>query len=116
MENHKQALIEEKKHLEGELSSVGRRNPEVPGDWEATPAPIDIMMADPNEVAGGVEEFEGRAAVEVELENRLLEVTDALARIEAGTYGMCSVCGNPIEDDRLGANPAAITCKAHMNG
>ncbi|MCA9353454.1 TraR/DksA C4-type zinc finger protein [Candidatus Nomurabacteria bacterium] len=44
-----------------------------------------------------------------------MSVEGALKRIENGTYGTCSVCGEKIEEDRLGANPAADTCKAHMN-
>lgn len=116
MEQHKNALLEEKAKLEAELSNVGRMNPEVPGDWEPTPPPIDVMTADPNEVAGNVEEYEERTAIEVELENRLIEVNDALARIENGSYGICTVCGEKIEEDRLGANPAATTCKTHLEG
>ena len=38
-------------------------------------------------------------------------------KIEDGSYGTCET-GNdhPIEKERLDANPAARTCKAHMNG
>lgn len=114
-EHLKEALQKEKTLLENELGAVGRQNAQTPGGWEPTPAPIDILHADPSEVAEGIEEFEGRAAVEVELENRLLSVTQALKRIEDGTYGLCRVCGEAIENDRLEANPAADTCKAHLN-
>jgi RNA polymerase-binding transcription factor DksA len=41
-------------------------------------------------------------------------VVHALGKIEAGTYGVCEVSGMDIEEDRLEANPAARTCKAHM--
>jgi len=37
----------------------------------------------------------------------LLEVDSALARIEAGAYGICRICGEAIEEARLHANPAA---------
>ena len=37
------------------------------------------------------------------------------AAIAAGTYGTCEVSGEQIEEDRLEADPAARTCKAHMN-
>ena len=40
---------------------------------------------------------------------------DALERIEKGTYGICEVGNEEIEEDRLNANPAARTCKAHLN-
>lgn len=35
-------------------------------------------------------------------------IDDALARIEAGTYGICVDCGNPISEARLSAVPFAI--------
>jgi DnaK suppressor protein len=41
----------------------------------------------------------------------LLEQTDhALARIEAGTYGVCESCGKPIGKARLLAFPRATLC------
>jgi len=44
----------------------------------------------------------------------LVQTEHALARIEAGTYGRCENCGNPIGKLRLQANPRAtlcVTCK-----
>jgi YteA family regulatory protein len=38
------------------------------------------------------------------------EVDDALARMDAGTYGVCEVCGQPIPTARLEAMPSATTC------
>ena len=43
----------------------------------------------------------------------LAEVDAALARVEAGTYGICEVCGEPIPDGRLEARPTARTCVEH---
>lgn len=107
-------LTTEKTLLEGELKTVGRRNPENLADWQPLPAKMDTSNADENEVADTIEEFEGNTAILKQLEIRYNEVRDALSRIESGTYGICSVCGKPIEEDRLDANPAAKTCKAHM--
>ncbi|MGB8651488.1 MAG: TraR/DksA C4-type zinc finger protein [Mycobacteriales bacterium] len=44
----------------------------------------------------------------------LLQVERALARLDAGTYGRCENCGNPIPKARLQALPAAtldVACK-----
>ncbi|RKS90149.1 TraR/DksA family transcriptional regulator [Microbacterium sp. AG790] len=38
------------------------------------------------------------------------EVDAALARMDAGTYGICVVCGNVIAPGRLEARPMATTC------
>ena len=111
----KDKLIAEKERLESELKGLGRINPENPADWEATPKDMNVLAADDNERADTITDFEERSAVEVEIENRHKDIVEALARLEAGTYGNCKVCSNPIEEDRLGANPAAETCKAHMN-
>jgi DnaK suppressor protein len=40
---------------------------------------------------------------------RLGSVDDALKRIEAGTYGLSVVSGEPIPDERLEAHPDAAT-------
>ncbi|MBI5004899.1 MAG: hypothetical protein HZC04_01800 [Candidatus Lloydbacteria bacterium] len=111
----KSKLAEEKKLLERELSQVGHVNPDNPADWEGEPAKMDISEADKNERADRIEEFETNAAIEVTLENRLNEIASAFDRMEAGTYGVCEIGGEKIEHDRLMANPAARTCKAHIN-
>ncbi|KQY45962.1 TraR/DksA C4-type zinc finger protein [Cellulomonas sp. Root137] len=41
---------------------------------------------------------------------RLASVDAALARLDDGTYGICSVCGQPIAAARLEARPTATTC------
>jgi RNA polymerase-binding transcription factor len=38
------------------------------------------------------------------------EIDDALSRIEAGTYGTCIRCGQPIPNERLAAVPYAVLC------
>jgi RNA polymerase-binding transcription factor DksA len=38
------------------------------------------------------------------------EALAALARIEAGTYGICVDCGNPIPEERLAFRPEAARC------
>lgn len=109
----KQRLEEEKRKLEGELSSIGRRNPSNPDDWEAVPQATG-QEADPNDAADLISGFEDNTGILKELETRYNEVLAALTRIEEGTYGVCSVGGEMIEEERLNADPAATTCKAHL--
>lgn len=40
----------------------------------------------------------------------LIQVEDALQRVEDGTYGKCSSCGRPIEAARLEAVPWSAYC------
>lgn len=112
--SHQTKLQEEKARLEGELATVGRRNPSNPNDWEAVPESTDLE-SDPNDRADQMRDYSDNDAILTDLEVRLAEVTDALARIEAGTYGMCKVCGKEIEADRLTADSSADTCKEHIN-
>jgi DnaK suppressor protein len=38
------------------------------------------------------------------------EITSALGRLDAGTYGICENCGQPISRERLEARPVARLC------
>lgn len=107
-------LTEEKDRLEAQLLTVGRRNPANPADWEALP-PEGEREPDPNDAADLIEGYEENTAILKDLEIRYNDVLAALSRIEAGTYGVCEVSGDEIEEDRLNADPAASTCKAHMS-
>lgn len=40
----------------------------------------------------------------------LAKIADALKAMDDGTYGVCSVCGKPIDDERLEAIPYATLC------
>jgi len=40
----------------------------------------------------------------------LQQIEDALRRIDAGTYGDCAQCGQPIQKARLDALPASTLC------
>lgn len=100
--------------LEMELASIGRKNPENPKDWEATPEKTDTHSADETELADSMESFEGNTAILKQLEIRYNEVKQALERVKGGSYGRCSACSTLIESDRLEANPAATTCKKHL--
>lgn len=106
-------LEEEKTRLETQLTSIGRRNPSNPNDWEAIPQETG-QEADPNDRADQIEGFEENTAILKELEVRYNEVLAALSRIEQGTYGICEVSGDPIEEERLNADPAARTSIAHI--
>lgn len=112
---YKTRLEDEKIRLVAELESIGRRNPSNPSDWEPLPQETGLE-ADPNDRADQMEGFEENAAILKDLEIRYNNVLAALARIEAGTYGICEVSGEEIEAERLDADPAAPTCKAHING
>lgn len=112
-EYFKNKLEEEKKRLEAQLNEVAKRNPQVPGDWEPTPAEMDTRVSEQSELADKFEQLENRSAVEIHLEERLNEVIAALERVKNGTYGACTECGEKIDEKRMEANPSAATCVKH---
>ena len=43
-------------------------------------------------------------------ERRLTDIDRTVANLDAGTYGLCERCGQPIAAERLVARPTATTC------
>lgn len=115
IETFKGRLEAEKIQLEAELGSIGRKNPEATGGWEASTGGIEVDSADENEVADKLEELEENTGIVNQLDTQLVEVKAALDRIAKGTYGVCETCGKPIEKERLEANPAARVSIKHKH-
>jgi RNA polymerase-binding transcription factor DksA len=106
---YKEQLEQDKARLEEELATIARPNESIPGEWEAIQTDTE-QESDPNDQAGLLDEYqENRAVVDV-LNKRYKDVTAALARIEDGSYGICSISGKEIEPERLAADPTATTC------
>ena len=114
-DSFKKRLEDEKKLLEAELAKLGKRNPSNPADWVPAKRAEDDFGPDRNDNADIIENMVEDSASMNELEARLHNVLSALGKMDTGAYGACEVDGEDIELDRLDANPAASTCKAHMN-
>lgn len=118
MENlakYKETLLTIKEKIEGDLKELGVHNPQVKSDWVATPEEAVGDEADSNVAADQVENWEERRATLATLETEYNNVVAALQKMEDGQFGKCEVCNEAIETDRLTVNPAARTCKSHMN-
>ncbi|HEY0907758.1 MAG TPA: TraR/DksA C4-type zinc finger protein [Candidatus Paceibacterota bacterium] len=112
---HFKALLEkELKTLETELKSVGHINPDNPKDWEPSSGEVDVNASDSADIADNIESYESNTAILKPLEKQYNDVKLALDKIKKGTYGICEVSGEPIEKERLEANPSARTSVAHM--
>jgi RNA polymerase-binding transcription factor DksA len=79
------------------------------------PGERDSSLADENVVADSIEEYEENTAITNSLEARYKDVKSGLDKIKHGVFGKCQICQREIEEDRLEANPAARTCKEHIN-
>jgi sigma-B regulation protein RsbU (phosphoserine phosphatase) len=49
-----------------------------------------------------------------EVSRLLQEIDDALGRLTDGSFGLCTVCHDPIEADRLRADPLTTLCLDHL--
>ncbi len=69
---------------------------------------------DEHDVEGATIAFERAQAMALLEEARVQVGTldEALARVEAGSYGRCESCGEPIAAERLAVRPAATRCIA----
>lgn len=67
----------------------------------------DDGFADSGQVTAERGEVEALAGTLLETRT---EIDDALVRLEAGTYGICEKCGEPIAPARLEAMPTARLC------
>ncbi len=72
----------------------------------------DANFADSSQVTAERGETERLAN---SLRETLDEVEAALAKLDAGTYGLCEECGEPIAAARLEAMPAARFCITHAS-
>lgn len=72
----------------------------------------DANFADSSQVTAERGETERLAST---LRETLDDVQHALAKLEAGTYGLCEECEEPISAARLEAMPAARFCITHAS-
>lgn len=84
------SLIDEADRVAAEL---GRK---LDPDWEEQASELE-----------GAEVLEAR---EAGLRESLRDIDLAIQRVKSGHYGMCTVCGAPIGEQRLKAKPEATTC------
>jgi len=66
--------------------------------------------ADWAEQAGERENDEVLNALESEAKIEIQQISNAINRIENGSYGLCEKCGDEISKQRLDVQPAALKC------
>lgn len=64
---------------------------------------------DPEGATIGFERAQAQAMLDA-ANDRLSAVDSALARVDDGSYGACTMCGKPIGAERLEARPTAERC------
>lgn len=104
----RQRLLDEHERLEHELHEL------TGGDEAVTPTDPLLgsggMASDQADDADALSEAERTRALTDHTQRLLTQVNEALARMDAGTYGKCTNCGRPIAPARLMALPWASLC------
>lgn len=107
-------LQDDLNRLTEELKTIGVNNP-MTDDWLETLGEYNHSEADTNSEADANEELDERRATLNSLETEYRDVKRALKKIEEGTFGICEISGEVIEEARLQFKPTARTCIKHMN-
>src|SRR5437660_5112729 len=76
----------------------------------------ELSDSDQHQADVGTETFDRERDFSIldQVEAELADVERALRRLDDGTYGRCEACGEPIEEARLEALPAARFCLKHQ--
>ena len=102
-----------RQRLEAERARVAAQVSELEAELESiVSASQDVALDDEHDPDGATVGFE-RARVTALLERarrRLAALDEAVARVEAGAYGVCVGCGLPIAAERLAVVPDATAC------
>jgi DnaK suppressor protein len=107
--------VSDRARLEEERGVVLRRLAALRGDHDDfVAASRDTNADDEHDPEGATIAFERSqvSALVAQARHRLTELDAALARLDAGSYGVCERCGRPIAPARLEARPEARTCVA----
>ena len=70
----------------------------------------DPLERDSEEQAAQLGNVAVVSALEAEAMAEMAAINSALQRLDAGTYGACLTCGEPIGEKRLEARPASARC------
>ena len=103
----RQRLLEERAELEEQLTTIE----ETSFSTSQSDLSGEVSFDEENADAGTFTfERERDLSIENNVRDLMGKIDRALARMDDGTYGICSRCGKPIEKARLKALPYADLC------
>lgn len=103
-------MVDERKRLEAERDRTLAELKRQRSYLEIEVAPVIDGGEDSVDGAADVYEREKTLAIIQTLEKKLASIERALRVAEKGQYGICEVCSQPIDPDRLAIVPQATTC------
>ncbi|TML41270.1 MAG: hypothetical protein E6F93_02770 [Actinobacteria bacterium] len=114
-EHFRTRLEDERQKVRNAIDYLHKESPGAPDEitGDLAMGPGDNHLAD---IATETVDREIDYTLEENSGNVLREIEAALKRIDDGTFGICSTCGNPIEPERLEHLPWATLCAADARG
>jgi RNA polymerase-binding transcription factor DksA len=114
-EHFRARLEDERQKAQSAIEYLHKENPGAPDEdtGDLAMGPGDNHLAD---IATETIDREIDYTLEENSGNVLREIEAALQRIDDGTYGICTVCGNAIEPERLEHLPWATLCASDARG
>src|SRR5258708_14603100 len=112
LKDARQRLEAKRKELQESIAGLTEAHPTPVGAIEAGEGPQDF-----EEIAVDFLDTQQEQSLLVNEQALLAEVESALKRIDQGTYGKCTNCGQPIPEKRLEALPWAsrdIKCEEQL--
>ena len=100
-------LTQERERIQGDLDTLDAEIAVLGVGQQAEGSGAGNHLADD---ATDIAEQERDLALIGTLQERMREVDRALEHLEAGTYGICEHCGEPIPVERLDVRPFATSC------
>ncbi len=96
--------------LEQMLRELDSSSAILEAEGAGTGTEISHVDQHPGDVAGEFTDADHQNALLENSADQRAQVEQALARLDAGTYGICVDCGQPIPDARLEVRPEAARC------
>ena len=115
LKKFKKILLEERNRITEDLTFQKNELNKTITDGSGELSSATYHMAD---VGTDMAEREKTSIFAVRQSKYLNEVDEALTRVEAGSYGICIICSELIEEGRLEAVPIAkyhVSCKETQN-
>ncbi len=103
-EKIRKKLEEDRRRLTAELEHSATEASHARQDSDGSP------FGKREEEADVTYEMGRRASLETHIRNQLHEIEEALEKLDNNTYGLCTMCGKPIDPARLEALPQATLC------
>ncbi len=101
-----------RQQLEQRLREIDSSSAVLEAEGAGTGTEISHVDQHPGDVAGEFTDADNQNALLENSAGQRAQVVEALARLDAGTYGICVDCGQAIPDARLEVRPEAARCIA----